>query len=458
MGSMASTSRALAAATLAVLAAAPGCGKMLHHSSKGAASASAAASGAPPAPVAGGGQDQVGSFASSIDPKLANRCERQCQTECIAEQLGDRAWYEEKRAALAHSPFKLALTRVYLSGSCAKGDDPVKRSDGDGIQVIVDGKLTYTGKDMLGSASLGGSAYLRFGDRYASVGMLEKAYSMWGGTHVVSRLLRPARGGDPWLPGESRLFHWESRAFGSVFCEAEPDSAEAYIDVTSYGVKAGRDVEPVGFVPVQWREVVGMVVNKSASLEMKHGNDTTLEPVEALYSRLERILVRRDGGKIEWVARDKVEQPAPFAAADAAPLPVEAKSPGFTVRVKKMTAVKDFGAYEPKGEDQFLVVMQLDLVSTQTADGDKEPKPAKARDFSFKLETAPGHWASPLKQPIGVLEGDAEIGVGETKHATLVFPRQRFERPTRFEVKTPDKQSFDLDVFSYAIGPERAPK
>lgn len=453
---MTGTSRGLAVLALAALGVTGACGK--HRSSKTAGSASASASAAPAAPAAANEGSTAAVIESTLDQGLVRSCEREAQADCIAERLGDRAWYERRRAALAQSPFKMTLARVYLAGSCAKGDDPEKRSDGDGVQVVVDGKITYTGKDMLGSAELGGSAYLRFGERYATVGMAEKAYSMWGGTHVVSRLLRPARGGDPWLPGQSRAFHWESHTYSSVYCEAVPDSAEAYIDITTYGVKHGRDVEPVSFTPVQWREVVGMVVGKSASLETKKGTDDILEPVEALYSRLDKILLRRESGKTEWVSRWKVEQPAPFPVGDAAPLPVEAKSPGFTVRVKKMTSVKDFGAYEPKGEDQFLIVMQLDITSTQTADGDKEPKPAKARDFSFKLETSPGHWASPLKQPVGVLDGSEEIGVGETKHATIVFPRQRFERPVRLEVKMADKQSFDLDVFSYDIGPERAPK
>ena len=40
----------------------------------------------------------------------------------------------------------------------------------------------------------------------------------------------------------------------------------------------------------------------------------------------------------------------------------------------------------------------------------------------------------------------------------VVFPRQRFERPFRLEVKTPDKNTVYLDVLSYDLGPQRAPK
>lgn len=442
---------------LAVLLAfgAGGCGKLLHKKPAPSASASAAPSGAAPATPAGAAPDAI---QSSIDQGALHQCERKCEAECTEDALADQSEYERKRAALARSQFKLALTRLYLSGACPHGDKPETRSDGDGVQVVVEGKLTYTGKDLLDSATLGGSAYLRFGNHLAAVPVLDKTYNGWTGWHDVSRLLREARGGDPWLPGETRPFHWESRTFNPAFCEVEPDSAEAVIEISTYGVRHGRENETLAFLPVQWREVVGMLVGKPASLEVPKGTDTVLEPVEALYSHLDRMLVRRDGGKVEWVSRAKLEQPAPYPAADAPPLPVEAKSPDFTVRVKKLGSVKDFGAYEPKGEDQFLLVMQIDIASTQSSDGDKEPKPAKARDFSFKLEVAPGKWVTPLKQPIGVLEGDTEIGVGETKGATLVFPRQRFERPTRLEVKTADKQTFDLDVFTYAIGPERAPK
>ena len=37
----------------------------------------------------------------------------------------------------------------------------------------------------------------------------------------------------------------------------------------------------------------------------------------------------------------------------------------------------------------------------------------------------------------------------------IAFPRQRFERPFRLEVKTPDRQTTIVDVFNYDLGPEQ---
>ena len=252
---------------------------------------------------------------------------------------------------------------------------------------------------------------------------------IWGGTHVVSRLLRSARGGDPWLPGESRLFHWESRAFGSVFCEAEPDSAEAYIDVTSYGVKAGRDVEPVGFVPVQWREVVGMV-----GTSRRRSRRSTARTRQGRAARAVRRGGRRavaGGGEEPGLHRAREED--------------DGREGLRRLRAQRRGPVPGRHAARPR--------QHADRRRRQGAEAGEGAATSRS---SWRRRRGTGRRRS--SSPSACSRATRRSASAKPSTPRLVFPRQRFERPTRFEVKTPDKQSFDLDVFSYAIGPERAPK
>jgi hypothetical protein len=63
-----------------------------------------------------------------------------------------------------------------------------------------------------------------------------------------------------------------------------------------------------------------------------------------------------------------------------------------------------------------------------------------------------------VTKAVGQIDTASEVEAGGSLAGKLVFPRQRFERPFRLEVKTPDKESVLLDVLSYDLGPERTPK
>ncbi len=402
----------------------------------------------------------LGAPSSADDaPEIQHRCEHTCELECASEASQRKAFYETKRAKVASSPFRVEVDRVFLEGSCARGDVPEKRPDADGVKVVVEGKLTYTGADLLGYAVLSGSAYLRFGDRYAEADAVERSRSMWSGSKLATRVLRPVRGADPWIKDQTREFHWESQPYNPVFCEAVPDAAEAYLQLIAGGISTGREDYALQMVPIRWEEVVGMAVRQKVTIRKASPSSTVYEPADALFSKLDRLLITNASGKTEWVPRTSVVQTSLWQPAAATSFPAEAKSPQWTVRVKSVKSEKDHGGYSPAGEDQFLTLVDVDLVSTASAPDDgKAPKPAKVRDFSFRLETSPGNWASPLKQPLGLLDGATEIAVGGTASGTLAFPRQRFERPTRLEIKTPDRATVVVEVFSTDIGPERAPK
>ena len=201
---------------------------------------------------------------SNEDPEKECRilayCEKRCVSKCINEERGRAAYFKAKEQKTAGSPFEVKILRSYVDGSCARGDDPKKRRSASGIRAIVDGTMTYTGEDMLYAAKLEGEMYLRFGaDRFAEAPVKEVSYGgYYRRSKPVSRIERDIRGADPWIKGETRKFHWESRSLSEAFCEVMPDEAKVYVELATWGVNKGRSDHPIVFVTMYWEEVIGM--------------------------------------------------------------------------------------------------------------------------------------------------------------------------------------------------------
>ncbi|MFO8074007.1 MAG: hypothetical protein R6V85_19260 [Polyangia bacterium] len=392
---------------------------------------------------------------SGSDPEreweIQKHCEKYCQAECAAEQHDRGAYYQAKKAAIATAPFEVKIERLYLDGECGEGDKPEKRKDADGIRAIVEGELTYTGEDMLYRAAWDGSLYLRFGeDRYAEVGPRMREHRRYGRTKVVSEIEREVRGEDPWVSGQTREFHWESHELSPAFCEVLPDEAEVYLELVTRGITEGRRRHALSFVPVYWDEVVGMAVRKQVQVEVGR-KEPELEPADAIYAKLDRILVTRLTGDTEWFDRDSVIQPDDYGRGPAAAFPVESTTSEWSVEVSAVSDAREFGGYAPDGEDEFLALVDLEIGYRGEEEGGSLSK------LSARLETAPRHWEHPSKKAMGQIDLTGEVQSGGSVSGKLAFPRQRFERPFRLEVDTPDGETVYLDVFSYGIGPKRAP-
>lgn len=408
----------------------------------GAASASASSSAAPTAVATSAAPD------AERDKQITRACTNKCERECEAKAHDRKDFYDEKKAEIPKSPFDVKVDRVWLRGQCHKGDKPEKRDDTDGITTLVEGKITYKGEDPLFVADLDGWAYLDIADdRVASVPAMEKTYSGWGGPKLVTKLERKARGSDPWRKGEARAFHWESQAISEAFCEVKPRAAGALIELRTLGVKSPVKTYPIAMVPVPWDEVVGMAIKEHVSIH--RGDDKIDEAADASFVKLDKILVTMTGGKVEWMPRTSIIESGFFARGSAPKLPTVLESPSWSVSVTKISGAKDSGGYSPAGEDQFVAIVDVELTSKVS-----EGKPTKAKSFGFQLETSPGNWASPIGKAEGQLDGSADIGPGEKLSGRLVFPRQRFERPFRLQVKTPDRQTLFAEVFTYDLGPE----
>jgi len=396
--------------------------------------------------------------ATAIDPekecRIEEYCERKCRGECALEERDRGPYFKAKQARAGGAPFDVTVKRVYLEGACHKGDTPEKRKATNGIRAIVEGEMTYTGNDILYRAGLGGEMYARYGaDRYAEVGVMEKTYTRgwYSRSKLVTRFTREVRGSDPWLTGQSRPFHWESKALSEAFCEASPDEAQVYIEVWAYGVREGRAEYPIEFVALNWDEIVGMALRQQVKVEVKKKKEIIEEPADAHYSQLGKILVTRLTGKTEWLKRSSVVQSGLLTRGPAASFPVEGSSEEWKVRVTGVSQAKEFGGYAHKGEDQFLAIVEVQLEYTGEDEG-------SLKGLSVRLETSPGKWQKPVSKAVGQLDTGGTVPSGGSTSGKMVFPRQRFERPFRVEIKTPDKETIYLDVLSYELGPERGGK
>lgn len=420
--------------------------------SKGGNTEDAAAASSSAAPVQ---TAEAPSGDAEKDKNIARYCERKCERECDDEHHERPAFLESKKASIAGSPFEVQVDRVWFKGGCAKGDVPEKRAEPDGVTVVVEGKITYKGEDVVYRATPGGAVFLRVSpDRFAQVQAAEKAYSMWEGRREITKFGRTVRGADPWRKDQAREFHWESHAIDPGFCDGMPDEAFALIEVNASSLRAGGKRHPVKLVPLAWDEIVGMSTREKVTVRKQRGAGMVDEPAEILYSRMDRVLASFGTGKAEWINHASITQSQTFNKAPGVTFPTESKTPQWTVKVNGLSRVKDASGFTPSGEDQFLALVDLELNYTAgPSDDGKEPKPVKVKAFSFQLETAPGVWQRPTAKA-SELAADFEITPGSKATGKVAFPVQRFERPFRLEVKTPDRSTVLVDVFSYEQAPE----
>jgi len=389
------------------------------------------------------------------DKNIEQYCERKCERECVDENHERPAFFEAKKAAIASSPFEVQIDRAWFKGSCHKGDVPEKRSEPDGITAIVEGKITYTGDDEMYRATPAGAVFLRMSpERYAQVQAAEKGYSMWEGRREITKFTRSVRGADPWRKGQAREFHWESHAIDAGFCDATPEESVVLLEVNASGLRGGSKHYPVKVVPLAWDELIGMAAREKVTVRKQRGAGMVDEPAEILYSRFDRVLAHFGTGKDEWINHASILHPQPFSKGAAVAFPTESKTLQWTVKVNSVSRVKESAGYTPAGEDQFLALIDLELTYTAgPSDNGKEPKPSKVKAFSFQLETSPGTWQKPVSKA-SELAPDFEIAPGSKATGKVAFAVQRFERPFRLEVKTPDRSTLLIDVFSYDQAPE----
>jgi hypothetical protein len=385
--------------------------------------------------------------------RILAHCEKRCVGECINEERGRAAYFKAKEQKVAGSPFDVKIIGSYLDGSCARGDDPKKRRSASGIRAVLEGTMTYTGEDLLYAAKLEGEMYLRFGaDRFAEAYVKEVNYGgYYRRSKPVSRFEREVRGADPWVKGEVRKFHWESKPLSEAFCEVMPDEARVYVELATLGVNKGRVDYPAVFVNLHWEEVLGMALRQQINVLKKQKKEIVEEPADAIYSQLGKVLVTRLTGKTEWLKRSSTAQDGDITKGPAAVFPVNASSEKWKVEVAGISHAKEFGGYAHKGEDQFLVIVDISVAFLGEGEG-------SLKGFAARMETSPGKFQKPVTKALGQIDTSESIPSGSSVSGKLIFPRQRFERPFRLEVKTPDKNTFYLDVFKYKMGPERAPK
>lgn len=382
----------------------------------------------------------------------AEACERKCASDCASERRDRTAFYASKKAKIASSPFEVQVERVFFQGACGSGDVPEKRKATSGLRAMVEGTITYKGDDLIYSAELEGSAYFRFGDsEYSEVAAANRSsyggyYGYYGRPRETSRILRAVHGSDPWRQGQTRAFHWESSPFSEAFCEASPREAAAYVELLTYGTRGGRAESPVALVPLRHEEILGMALRQQVKIRKptKEGFDD--ETADAQYSKLDRMLVTRLTGTTEWVKRASIVQSGMFDKGPAAAFPVEGSSAAWSVAVGSVSETREFGGYAPKGEDQFLAVLDVKITN-------RSGEAASLKGLSPRLEVEPGKWQKPVEKALGQLDFAYEVPMGGSTSGKLVFPRQRFQRPFRLEAKTPDGTTLYLDVLSYDFGP-----
>jgi len=356
------------------------------------------------------------------------------------------AYYADKKTEADSSPFNVKVDRIYLEGACHKGNIPSTRRNASGVKAVMEGSVVYTGDDLLYDAKMQGAAYLRFGAKRFEEASAQAEPS--GRTKAGSKFLRRVRGADPWFKGQQRLFHWESHYFDEVFCETKPDEAVAYVELDVKGVRTGHVSYPIKMISINWDEVLGMSVRQQVAITGKIGGETITEPADAHYSKLNRILVTRLTGQTAWIARTLVIQNNDLDKGPAAIFPAETASNQWKVSVTGIEQAKEFGGYANSGEDQFLAIVNLKI----TYIGDEA---GSLSQLSTRLETSPGRWQRPLAKAMGQLDTTGELESGVSIKGKLVFPKQRFERPFRLEIRPPDGEVMYIDVLSYDIGPTR---
>lgn len=385
------------------------------------------------------------------DDRRSGLCAERCLAECTDRNEDFIKLIETGRERTGEAPFQIEIQRAYLIGECHEGAEPARRPDARGISAVVEGSLIYTGDDILYEAELGGALFLVLEDG-------EYAHSSAGRRGSYSskqepQFMRRIRGSDPWFKGEIRGFRWESAPLNPVYCEISPKSAEAFVDIETVGVHGGKKSFALSYLPLAWDEVVGMALEQQ--VRYVSDKDEEDEPAEAHYSKLDRVLITRLNGSTGWVKRASIISSGTLQKAPGAKFPIVEKSPDWEIQIKGVSDAAEFGGFVPEGEDQSLVVVQVEFKYSPVRDDVLPPTTGSLRNLSARLETSPGKWQRPASKASGQLDTSAEAMPGAKLSGNLVFVTQRFERPFRLELVTPDGATLYLDLFSYDLGPKR---
>jgi hypothetical protein len=356
------------------------------------------------------------------------------------ENIVEKWRRQEQR--IADAPFELSIASAYLSGRCARGPVPENRGSTGGIVAQMKGMLTYTGKDLLMEANIEGALVIQVN----GVHQMEIPFRSSRGKKSATAILRKVRGADPWVEGQSRGFVVETVPVSEAICEFVPREVKMHVAIKSLGVASGWKTWPVTATPFHFEEVVGMALDQQVQLK----DDGGFIPADGHVTILDRLLVTRLDGTTEWIRRADVAYLDGLAKANGPTFPVDVKTENWKISVKEISSVKTFGDISPRGEDEFLAALEVTITNLT---GEKR----SAEEVKLQLETSPNQWRKPLAGPgLGKLP-DPEVAPSETLKTTAVFPRYRFERPTRLRVDTPGSSALYLDVFSYRMGPERSP-
>lgn len=350
--------------------------------------------------------------------------------------------WRRQEQQIADSPFELSIASAYLSGRCARGPVPENRGSTGGIVAQMKGTLTYTGKDLLMEANLEGALVIHVN----GVHQMEIPFRSARGKKSATAVLRKVRGADPWVAGQSRGFVVETVPLSEAFCEFVPREVKMHVAIKSLGVAGGWKSWPVTATPFHFEEVVGMALDQQVQLK----DDSGFIPADGHVTILDRMLVTRLDGTTDWIRRADVAYLEGLSKANGPTFPVDVKTENWKISVKEISSVKTFGDISPQGEDEFLAALEVTITNLT---GEKR----SAEEVKLQLETSPNQWRKPLAGPgLGKLP-NPEVAPTETLKTTAVFPRYRFERPTRLRVDTPGSSVMYLDVFSYRMGPERSP-
>jgi len=350
--------------------------------------------------------------------------------------------YAAMKEEVAAAPFRVSVENAWLTGACARGPVPAERRNTSGISAVMRGNVTYTGDDLLVSAAVSGAMVVNVnGKRFAEVPALVSTNGESG-----SRVAAPVRGADPWVKGQTRSLVFESMPVSEAFCEVVPEEVTLFISLETMGIADGGRKWVLAALPLRWEEVVGMAVDRRVDIRTPSGP----QPAKARFSRLSKVLVTRLDGTDTWVERGDVVMEGAFERAAGTSFPVEVVGSEWQLRVKSVSTQKTYKDTSLPGEDEFLAVVEAEIVNTGDADG-------KAGAIRAALEVEPGRWVPPLAAELGAMEKDAALTAGSSITGVFLFPRGRFERPFRLRLELPEGAPLYLPVFHYDLGPERSP-
>lgn len=353
----------------------------------------------------------------------------------------EKKW-KRRKEQISDAPFAVTISTAYLRGACAQGPAAERRKDTSGLFAHLEGEIVYNGSDILFKSELKGALVVHVGGPQYHEVPLQKGDER----RPISFLPRRVRGADPWVPGQPRRFKVASLPLNEVFCEVIPKQVTLFVELVTEGIVQGSRTWPVLATVFPFDTVVGMAL--SQQIEVYNGAEKVL--ADAHYAKFDQILVTYLNGTTEWISLNDVVFGSGLKRSKGAIFPQEIVAGEWRLTVSKSSYQKEYDNFQLTGEDEFLALFDVDIENTSD-------EVAKLGELRMKLEVRPGVWKSPLEVGIGALGRSAEVLAGKNLEGTLVFPTQRFERPTRLRLEISRSGTAYMDVFSYEAGPNRSP-